>query len=339
MSGQKSPSVNHLISFWSNPEGNNVSPEVNPLLGSSRPGGRRDSNARLRDASRPFTAAQTTSSVGGSRNSINTNPAAVASRFRGPQAVIDPSAPISPRTPSSPRSPATSTTGASAPLLARPPLLPLRSVAPAPTRLFGTQRHGIDTLRSPVRPGLLSSSSSQANLLPRNAVAHAGGPVRPNPRAASSPALARGTTTTTTTKTSSSSHQPAGSITTSAVVPSPTSSSTPSTLVSNIPQGRPSNNSAASVSVSEASGRRPSIPKINTRPVLPAGAGDSRGASSMSGSHGLDSTSTSSSSLMSSGRSSGVSAGLMPLRTVPPAPMKQPAAIETLKQQPTGQNG
>lgn len=144
MSSQKSPCVNNLISFWSDLE----SPDP-------------------------------TSS--GQRSNPNPNPGGFQpARFRGPQSILNlsqnratgaspnPTAAASTASPQQRRplplnsaasSPSllTSLPKNSAPGRGSAPLFPLRSVAPAQTRVFGTQRHALDTINT--RP--LQSPSEQ----------------------------------------------------------------------------------------------------------------------------------------------------------------------------------
>lgn len=135
MSGQKSPSVNNLISFWSDLE----SPDP-------------------------------TSSGQGSNSNLNLGGFQPA-RFRGPQSVMN--GPQSAETGTSPnltaatsiasphqRRPLPPNSAASSPSLltslpktstpgrGSAPLFPLRSVAPAQTRVFGTERHALDTINT-----------------------------------------------------------------------------------------------------------------------------------------------------------------------------------------------
>ncbi|KAG0272457.1 hypothetical protein BGZ95_011799 [Linnemannia exigua] len=135
----KSPSVNNLISFWSDLD---ASPEGSPTP--SRPRGPQPILNQQRLPSTTINAPQSTGPR--SRSSPGLSPLPPSNPQRSHPAA-SPSIPTRPPLASPSPSPRGST-----------PLFPLRSVAPVQSKVFGTQRHALDTIH--VRP--LASPPAQA---------------------------------------------------------------------------------------------------------------------------------------------------------------------------------
>ncbi|KAF9204066.1 hypothetical protein BGZ49_005733 [Haplosporangium sp. Z 27] len=164
---QKLPSVNNLISFWS---------DIEAPASASRPG-----STPVRSQGTPSAANATRSSTtntsrlpesASSPASISPRPLAIANRQEGLNPIRShPRPSSSATTPASPHTPTSASSKSSA------PLFPLRSVAPPQSRVFGTNRHALDTIN--IRP--LNSPPGQVprHMGPRGPrVAHH---VRPDP--------------------------------------------------------------------------------------------------------------------------------------------------------------
>jgi len=150
---QKSPSVNNLISFWSDLD---ATLEESPSPHPSRPRG-----------PHPILSQQ------------RVPPTANVPRSTGPRSQSSPNIPQPSNNPQRYRpaaSPSISTLPTASTPSPRPaaPLFPLRSVAPVQTRVFGTQRHALDTLN----PRSLASPPAQA---PRVIGPRAAHHIRPPP--------------------------------------------------------------------------------------------------------------------------------------------------------------
>lgn len=144
----KSPSVNNLISFWSdfdvNPEGTPSTP--------SRPRG-----------PYPIVNQQQQQQRIPSATALNAARSAVGLRSQSPLELTQP--PSNPQpyrlpytSPSIPTLSSSSVSSSPSPSHTSAPLFPLRSVAPVQSKVFGTQRHALDTIH--VRP--LASPPAQA---------------------------------------------------------------------------------------------------------------------------------------------------------------------------------
>lgn len=151
MSGQKSPSVNNLISFWSDlespdPTSSGQGASANPNLGGFQPA-RFQGPQSILHLSQPPT--------------VGTSPSLTSPASNSPQR-----RPLPPNSTPSSSSLLTPIPKTSVLAQGSAPLFPLRSVAPAQTRVFGTQRHALDTMNArplqspPVQPFPVSNRPS-----------------------------------------------------------------------------------------------------------------------------------------------------------------------------------
>lgn len=133
MSGQKSPSVNNLISFWSDlespdPTSSGQGTSANPNLGGFQP-------ARLQGPQSILNLSQSP-------------PVGASPHLTSPASTSPQRSPLPPNSIASSPSLLTPIPKTHVPAQGSAPLFPLRSVAPAQTRVFGTQRHALDTINA-----------------------------------------------------------------------------------------------------------------------------------------------------------------------------------------------
>ncbi|KAF9348830.1 hypothetical protein BGX26_012794 [Mortierella sp. AD094] len=190
----KSPSVNNLISFWSDLEA--PAPASRPGLAPIRPIG---PPTALSAAKLPTT--NTPRSVGSASSPalLSPRPPTTSTRFDGSGSTRPP--PGSSSTSSIlTRAPASSQTPTSAlSSRASAPLFPLRSVAPPQSRVFGTHRHALDTIN--VRPLNFPPAQPPRHMGPRGP--RASHHVRPHPITTNSNVVATSQEPPTSQRTSS----------------------------------------------------------------------------------------------------------------------------------------